>query len=271
VGSRLFVSFVVSWLLFCSTSTRGLCAQELPDAKVMLALVEALKPALPYPPADEHDLPSDGNPASVWLVRWPGPGEARVEVVANPLNADNQARANKAEVEIQRAVMAAQQRAQTLYERAVAEFERTGKTDPIDGISLGDEGVAGERFDASNRVVVTATADPRAFRVRVNSAVEPVLSSTPSASLVRVPANVYRERTAAGQLDAQRFHAGEVHLMFGGMEPTVTRTSATSFEIAAAPAVPRPSLLVSIQGNESLVEQIVLKADWPALAAALGR
>jgi hypothetical protein len=244
-------------------ASNTLSAQGPPaDERLVAALVEALKPALPYPEADEHDLPLNGSTAPPWIVRWPAAGEARVEIIANPLNADNQERANKAEVEIQRAVMAAQQKAQAQYERAVAEFEQTGRTNAIDGITLGDEGIAGERFDASSRVVVTIVSQPE-YRIRIGSASEPAVSSTPFAAIVRIGANVFRERTAANQPEQQRFHASEAHLMFGASTPpAVTRTGPNGFEIAAAPGPAAKTALVSLRGNESLVEQVMSAAQW---------
>ena len=247
----------------------GASAQIAPDdARVMAAVVDALKAALPYPSADEHDLPVDGNTTALWLVSWPAPGETRIDVIANPLNEENQARANKADAEIQRAVMAAQQKAQTLYDRAVAEFEKTGRTDPIEGITLGDEGVSGERIDASNRVVVTVTSNQKEYRLRVRSSVEPTVSSIPDASIIRVAANVYRERSAPGEIDTQHYHASEAHVLFGAAAaPSVTRTAATAFEIVASATASRPTVMVSVQGNDTMVEQIVSKANWTALAA----
>src|SRR5262245_56934402 len=226
-----------------------------PDQRLMAALVEALKPALPYPAADEHDLPVDGNTTALWIVRWPEPGESRVEIVANPLNLENQQRASKADGEIQRAVMAAQQRAQAQYERAVAEFEKTGRTNPIDGITLGDEGIAGERFDASNHVAITLAAVRPPYRARIDSVSEPAVSTAAFGTIVRVETNVYRERAAGTQPEVQRFHACEAHLMFGAGSPSVSRTGPSSFDLVAA----APLAVVKLQGNETVLEQVFQK------------
>jgi hypothetical protein len=247
----------------------SLSAQVPGEDRVVAALFDAIKPALPYPEADEHDLPVNGSTTTLWVVRRPAPDQPRIEIIANPLNADNQARANKAEVEIQRAVMAAQQKAQALYERAVAEFERTGRTDPIDGITLGDEGVAGERFDASNRVVITWASNQKAYRLRVDSSIEPVVSSIPQASIVRVAAHVFSAAPSPKEPAVSHYHASEVHLLFGGSgPPAIIRTGPTAFDIAAA-AGGGSSVMVSVRGNESLVEQIASRSNWATVAAAI--
>jgi hypothetical protein len=244
-------------------------AQAPADQRLVAALVDALKPALPYPEADEHDLPVNGSTAPLWIVRWPDSGAARVEVIANPLNAENQERANKADVEIQRAVMAAQQKAQAQYERAVAEFEKTGRTNAIEGITLGDEGIAGERFDASNRLVVTIARQPE-YRVQVASSSEPAVSTTPFAAIVRIGANVFRDRAAAGQPEQQRFHAGEAYVVFGvAAPPVVTRTGPTAFQIVASPEASARTAMVSLRGNEGMLEHVLLKADWEGIRRAL--
>src|SRR6188472_4443461 len=76
------------------------------------ALVAALTPALPYPEATDDGTPKGGDTAPAWTVRWPDDDRAIVEVVANPLNAENHARALKAESAIQKAAMQSQQRSQ---------------------------------------------------------------------------------------------------------------------------------------------------------------
>lgn len=241
---------------------------QAPDQPLVAAMVEALRPALPYPEADEHDLPVNGSTAPVWIVRWPLPGEARVEIIANPLNAGNQERANKAEAEIQRAIMAAQQKAQAQYERAVAEFEKTGRTNAIEGITLGDEGIAGERFDAASRAIVTVGQQPE-YRIRIASSSEPSVSTTPFGAIVRVSANVFRER-AANQPGEPRFHASEVHVLLGaGAPPTVTRTGQNAFEITSTPGPAARTALVSVRGNEEIVEQVLARAAWELIARAL--
>ena len=77
------------------------------------------------------------------MVRPLQPGERTIEVMANPLNAVNQARAARAMAQIEATIDSAQRRAEQQYERAIAEAKRTGRSQDVDGVSLSDEGVAG--------------------------------------------------------------------------------------------------------------------------------
>src|SRR5690606_8008413 len=129
------------------------------------------------------------------------PGGTRVEVLANPLNPDNRARALAVEREIQAAVMRAQSRAQGDYERALREFERTGSVDPIREISLRDDGVAGERDDAESQLPIELLRLAAPYTAFVPGPRAPeVVADAPAARgvLVRVPAQAYDDPDAGG-------------------------------------------------------------------------
>ena len=84
----------------------------------------------------------------LWMVRPLQPGDRTIDVLANPLNEVNQAKATRAMAQIERSIQAAQRRADLQYERAIAEAKRTGKSQDVDGVTLSDEGLAGARIDA---------------------------------------------------------------------------------------------------------------------------
>src|SRR5262245_48055677 len=75
------------------------------DSHVIATVRAALSPALPYPSSDEGGvMPADGSSQAPWMVRPLQDGERRIEVLANPLNVDNQKRAAKAMVQIEAAI-----------------------------------------------------------------------------------------------------------------------------------------------------------------------
>ena len=88
------------------------------------------------------------------MVRPPEAGSMVIEVLANPLNNANQLRAERAMAQIQQNIESAQRRAEAQYERAVSEAKRTGKSQEVDGVTLGDEGVAGAKIDADSHVAI---------------------------------------------------------------------------------------------------------------------
>ncbi len=124
------------------------------------ALVDAVKPALPFPGADASGaVPESGGEDPRWFVIWPAePEETRIVVRANPLHPDTQKLVSTAEGAIQRAVAIAERKAQAAYDRALEEIKRTGKSTDFDGISLEDEGAAGQRLDAELELAIEVTA-----------------------------------------------------------------------------------------------------------------
>ncbi|MGH9384560.1 MAG: hypothetical protein ACRD2N_09775 [Vicinamibacterales bacterium] len=241
------------------------------SSRVLATVRAALTPALPYPPTDDAgELPADNSPNAPWMVRPIIDGDLTIEVLANPLNVSNQSRAAKAMVQIEAAIQAAQRRSQASYEKAVADARRTGRSQDVDGITLGDEGVAGARIDAEGHVTIAVEFNRPAYSFTVSSSIEPAALRAPvtgAVAAISVPANVYREgRDTATD---ERFCAAETHVFFGAIAtPEVHRRSNTGFETTATSiaTTAQPSdvrsAVVSLRGNGQLIDQIVRLADW---------
>jgi multidrug efflux pump subunit AcrA (membrane-fusion protein) len=225
------------------------------------ALVEAVRPALPFPPADDSGtVPEGRSEASRWFVIWPqAPDETQIVARANPLHPDTQKTVAAAEAVIQRAVAAAERKAQAAYDRALDELKRTGKSADLDGISLDDEGAAGQQLDAELELTI-ALVDAAPFEIA--SGVEPEVSSGPAGVTwqVTVPPNTYSE-TAAGER-RDRFAASEVRLLIGpAARPSVSRRGDRRFAIAP----PAGAAMVVLRGNDTLLKQVLAGADWTRL------
>src|SRR5687768_6580872 len=137
--SRLAASIVTCCAALCVTATaQSPAPAAISDAALSAGLAKSMRAALPFPPATAEGTPVGGDVNAVWTVRWPDGDEPRIEVLANPLNTGNRERALKAEQEIQKAAMNSQLRSQDDYERAVKEFERTGRAPTIREITLRD-------------------------------------------------------------------------------------------------------------------------------------
>src|SRR5687768_729040 len=80
----------------------------------------AMAPALPFP-ASDGVFPDGNNTEALWMVRELQHRETTIEVIANPLNQANQARAARAMAQIENNIQAAQRRAAEQYDRAVSE------------------------------------------------------------------------------------------------------------------------------------------------------
>ena len=245
-----------------------LAAQEArPQGAVLRqALIDALTPALPYPRARADGIPESGDAGPAWSVRWPGEGdEPGVEVIANPLNADTQARAAQAEQEAQAAVMRAQRRSQADYERALEEFARDGRVSPIREVTLEDEGVAGERFDAESELVVTLELAPGPAPVSILSSVAPVVETiSERVMVVRVAPNTFRE-TANGQPSFLRFAPATARVYLGPFgSPSIARVGAEDrWEVTTTPTGSSAQTAVMVlSGNEGLLADVLKRADW---------
>jgi hypothetical protein len=229
------------------------------------ALVAALRPALPFPSASADGAqPADGSASPRWFVVWPSVDEAMVRVRANPLHPETQRTVASAEVDIQQAVAAAERRAQAAYERALAEVRRTGKSTDVAGISLDDEGVAGERLDAE--LELTVALEPAARSFDVLSSEPPVVEAgTKGVSwIVRIAPNTFRDASAPD--GREHFRAAEAHLVYGDVaRPAVVRAGDTPrFTVTVAPSP--GAFAVVLRGNESLLAQVLAAADWARLA-----
>jgi hypothetical protein len=230
------------------------------------ALTAAIQPALPFPAAQDDGTPADGSSAPVWTVRWPAAGQTRLEVLANPLNPKNHERALKVEEEIQEAAMRSQRQSQADYEQALKDFQRTGRVGEIREISLGDDGVAGERYDAESQLVVIATMSDsdHEFGVDTSRLPQPVPGIDGAPAVVRMAANA----------SETHFYAEQAWVFFGAIEPPkVTQLSATRARVAVArrtDAGGAPIVIVSLRGNAELVERVLRQADWHVLRARFG-
>jgi hypothetical protein len=229
------------------------------------ALVAAVRPALPFPGASsDGDFPADNSPASKWFVVWPAPEESRIVVKANPLHPETQKAAELAMGRIQEAVVAAERKAQAAYERALEELRRTGTGTNIEGISLDDEGIAGERIDAELEVVIELQA-AEAFVVR--SGVAPVVAAGTGGPTwtVTVPGNTYRAKRGADL--REHFRAAETTLYFGPVgRPEVARKGDDFTFNVSVPPSPQ-GFAVVVRGNEAILQNIVATANWTLLGS----
>lgn len=243
--------------------------------RVMAAVRAALAPALPYPDTDDTgSMPATNSPVPLWMVRPLQPGERTIEVLANPLNEVNQARAARAMAQIGVAVEAAQRRAELQYEHAVAEAKRTGRSQDVDGVSLSDEGVAGARIDAQAHVTIDVDFNQPSYAFGIESGVAPAPSRqvaiAGAVALITTPSNVFRT-TGAKRTD-EKYGAAEALVYFGAVSaPEVRERSGNEYQVTAA-AVPggaAQSVVVRLRGNETLIGEILGKTDWTPVLALL--
>lgn len=247
-------------------------AQKSADVDRVMAVVRAaMAPALPFPDTDDTgSVPANNSTTVLWMVRPLQPGERTIEVMANPLNEVNQARANRAMAQIGAAIDAAQRRAEAQYERALAEAKRTGRSQDVDGVGLSDEGVAGARIDAEAHVSIDVDFNQPAYAFAVASSIEPAASKQVAidgaVAVVAVPSNVYRATTVQGT--EERFAPAETVVFFGTLgAPAVRGSSDTAFEVTASAVASEGAAVVRtmtlrFRGNEMLIADLLRKADW---------
>jgi hypothetical protein len=229
----------------------------------MNALVEVLRPVLPFPVADvNRDVPVRGGESARWFVIWPEPDERTVIVRANPLHPDIQALGAEAMARIQEAVEAAERKAQAAYDRAVKELQQTGKATNLDTVTLEDEGAAGERIDAELELTI-ALERVESFEIGSSQAPQVESGTTGATWTITTPANTYKESAEPGA--RERFRAAEARLVFGSSpKPTVNRLG--NLDRYRVTLVPTPgTVLVALRGNEGLLTQALAKADWSKL------
>ena len=230
----------------------------------MTTLVEVLRPALPFPEADVNgDVPVRGGEGARWFVLWPTPEDQRIVVRANPLHRDTQASGAEAMARIQEAVIAAERKAQAAYDRAIKELQESGKASNIDGVTLEDEGVAGERIDAE--LELTIVIEP-ATSYEIGSSRAPQVAAGVNGPTwtVTTPPNVFREGADATRRD--RFRAAETRLVFAdsASKPSVDRRGDRDVFAVTVPSSPT-AFVVVLRGNEELLAQVIGKADWTKL------
>lgn len=263
-----------STLVLCAAVSVTAAVQSPADRALSAALVTAVGKALPFPVATADGTPEKGGADAVWTVRWPAADGLRVEVLANPLNAGNRDRALKAEQEIQKSAMNAQRRSQGDYERALNEFERTGRTSAsIREISLRDDGLAGERYDAESQLTITAQAIAATHRYTVSTSTMPEVSTAvPGVVVLRVPANAYLEEEVSGLPGAARYCPEQAWVFFGPVgAPDIKRLGGADVDVSLTgggqAAAGGRGTAVWISGNAALVEQVLTQADWSVLRA----
>ena len=258
----------LSTLVWCAAMSLPAMAQPA-NGPLSAALVKAVGKALPFPVATDEGTPAGGSVDAVWTVRWPAAHELRVEVLANPLNAGNRDRALKAEQEIQKSAMNSQLRSQGDYERALKEFERTGRTSgSIREISLRDDGLAGERYDAESQLTIVAHPIAAGHQFTVATSTMPAVSTAvPGVVVVRVPANAYQEEEVDGLPGMARYCPEQAWVFFGPVgAPEIKRLAGADVDVsltgAGQPAAGQPGTVVWISGNAALVEQVLTQAEW---------
>jgi hypothetical protein len=250
-------------------------AQSGSGDRVVAAVRSAMTPALPYPDTDVSGAaPVNGSTEALWMVRPPEPGESKFEIIANPLNEVNQARATRAMAQIENNIAAAQRRAEAQYDRALAEAKRTGKSQEVDGITLGDEGIAGAKIDAESHVLVEVAFDQPSYTFDMTSSVRPALSTQASiagsAGVIAVPSNTYRDARAG----VDRYAEAETLVFLGRLAtPEVQERGDHAFTATSAPtpsdgATVR-SIVVRLRGNEVLIADLLRKTNWNSLLELL--
>lgn len=235
----------------------------------MAALVDVLRPALPFPAAaPDGATPATGGAEAKWFVVWPSdPSDTSVVVKANPFHPDTQKAGATADGPIQAAVVQAERKAQAAYERAVDELKRTGTISAdLTGISLEDEGIAGEKIDAELELTIDLEPGARSFDVFSSQPPVVAAGTTGMTWLVTVPANTYRDPSGSDR--REHFRAAEARLYFGALpKPTVTRRDdRPRFSVTLAPTA--DTFSVNLRGNEALLESVLATVDWSRVARA---
>lgn len=238
--------------------------------RVVAEVRAALVPALPFPDTDDSgSVPANNSPEPLWMVRPLQPGERTIEVMANPLNAINQARATKAMAQIGASINSAQRRAELQYEQAIAEAKRTGRSQDVDGVSLSDEGIAGARIDAEAHVSIDVDFNQPSYLFAIASSVPPASSRAivigEAVAVIASPSNTFRRKL--GDRTEETFSPAETIVFFGTAgAPEIRERSEHAFEVAATGGVTGTaairSMAIRMRGNEALIADILKKADW---------
>ncbi|MGH9203955.1 MAG: hypothetical protein ACRD2A_22230 [Vicinamibacterales bacterium] len=227
------------------------------------ALIDAVRPALPFPAADAGgELPAQGGADSRWFVVWPTTSDdPRIHVKANPLHPETQAAGAAAMARIQAAVVEAERKAQAAYDRALEELRRTGRSTSLDGVTLEDEGVAGQRIDAELELTIDLGV-ANSYEIGSSESPETTAGTNGVTWSVATKPNTYRDGATA----RDHFRPAETRLIFGNVpRPTVRRIDDThrfAVTIGGDPA----AFAVVLRGNEQLLKQVLAEADWSRLA-----
>jgi hypothetical protein len=246
-------------------------AQDAQSARVMKAVRSAMAPALPFPETvADGTVPVNNNTEALWMIQT-GQSDGTINILANPLNAAVQLRANRAMAQIENNIQAAQRRATAQYEAAVAEAKRTGRSQAVDGVSLSDEGVAGERIDAESYATVFVQFHEREYLFPVPGSMEPSRIESfphPDSLVMMAPGHVYKDGDGIE-------HYAESHriVVLGRNLDTKVRKDRNGFMVTTVPTTPATealdSLTLHIHGNSELVADIMAKTDWTLLVELL--
>jgi hypothetical protein len=247
-------------------------AQDAQYDRVMTAVRAAMAPALPFPAtAPDGSVPVNNNTEALWMIAADQDSQT-ISIVANPLNAVVQLRATRAMAQIDNNIQAAQRRATAQYEAAVAEARRTGRSQNVDGVSLNDEGVAGERIDAESYASISVEFHEREYRFLVPGSMEPSrVESFPIADtqVLTVPGHLYRD-------EAGIEHFAESHriiLMGRNLDARVTKSKDGVFVVTAVATTAATegldTLTLHIRGNSELGADLLAKTNWTQLLELL--
>jgi hypothetical protein len=247
----------------------ALLTQAAVPAEFREAAWSAVQPALPYPAATERNEPVDGSDRARWVVRRVPAAEGAliVEVLANPLNREAQNTAVQDMAAIQREVVAAERRAQLEFDRALGEVRETGQPVSVRGVTLSDEGLAGDRADAESRLTVEILMPGSEHTLSIASADAPrFAATTPGAAwVIKTP-----PRSLPGPDGRTHYYAAEALVFFGAAKPAIGEKSAQVFTVRATPRDGASSFtLVTIRGNHDLVDDVLARADWSSLTKAV--
>ncbi len=242
-------------LLFSTT----LLAQTAVPYDLREAVWDAVRPALAFPAATERQEPVDGNATARWIVRRARSDEGALvaEVIANPLNPETQTRAAWSMAAIQQEVFAAERRAQVEFERAREAARRSGASVAVQGITLDDEGVAGDRADGEERMTIEMDTRRVEHASHIDAVDAPTVRDNVSGApwLVKVPA---REVQRDGESRAQYYPAQAI-VYFASAKPIVNETGQRLFTVRATGD---NVVAVILRGNSGLIDEVIARADW---------
>jgi hypothetical protein len=237
--------------------------------RVMQAVRDAMAPVLQAFPASDVDgaLPVANNSEAFWMVKPLQPGDTTIEVLSNPLNEVNQARANAAMKAIDRNISAAQAKAESQYERAIAEARRTGKSQDVDGISLADEGAEGEKIDADSHLTIEVLFNQPEYHFTIRGRMEPAGNLPVPLTHVDVPAHIYKEDPKAGP---EHYKEAERVIFLGPVTKPQSkmREGSPLFDVTTTAGSGR-TMAIRIAGNRELVSEITAKTNWNQLLELL--
>jgi hypothetical protein len=256
----------IACLMFLCVSP--MFAQDAIETQVTAAVRSAMAPALPFSDTDQSGVfPRDGKTEPLWMVRPPEPGDLMFEVIANPLNEANQLRAARAMAQIQDNIESAQRRAAAQYEHAIAEAKRTGKSQEVDGVTLGDEGVAGAKIDADSHVRIDVAVNQPSYKFAIASSDQPApppqVAIPGAAAVIAIASNTYRDERRT-----ERYAEADTLVFLGTATPSVHKVADNSYEVtaAAAPSTRAIStIVVRLRGNEALIAELLRKTSWSTL------